>query len=69
MFNRNLAGDMQDMHNDKFQDKDLKSKTEIIANRNRILFNPDQDRGVVKKMIFGLLVLIVITAILLIWVV
>lgn len=69
MFNRNLADDMQDIHHGKAYDKNIKSKGEHITERNNALFNPDQDSRFVKKMIFGLLVLIIIAAILLIWVI
>ena len=68
LFNRNLADDMQDIHNDKFYDKSRPSNGINISRRNRVLFNPDQDSRVVKLMIFGLLALIIIAAILVIWV-
>ncbi|MCB2221415.1 MAG: hypothetical protein KQI35_13530 [Bacteroidetes bacterium] len=67
LFERNLADDIQDIHNDKFYDKSRKSNGINISRRNRALFNPDQDGRMVKKMILGLLALVIIAAILLIW--
>ena len=69
MFDRSLADDIKDIHHDKFYDENIKSKGEHITDRNHLLFNPDQDSRFVRKMILGLLAIIIIAAILLIWVI